>query len=259
MPVLLFTALLLSSGPTVARPVLRVCADPNNLPFSNRRQEGFENKLAELLARELGAELQYTWFPQRRGFLRNTLNAKRCDLVMGVPVGLDRVAITQPYYRSRYVFVYGPHSPHVTSLDDPRLRTLRIGVPLVGENGNNPPPWQALALRGLAGNAKGYLVTGNYLDDSPPAELIRAVSRGEVDLAIAWGPMAGYFAGRANPPLMIVPVPLSEAPAGESFAFPIAMGVRADDLARAAELSAILEKRKADIDALLDSYGVPRL
>jgi mxaJ protein len=238
---------------------LVVCADPNNLPFSNEQGQGFENKLAELVARELKAELRYVWFPQRRGFLRQTLKAGRCDLVMGVPSRLDFVATTRPYYRSGYVFVYGPRAPRVRSLDAPELRTLRIGVPLVGEDGENPPPIYALAQRHLEQNAKGYLVTGDYSQESPPSQLIHAVSRGEVDLAIAWGPLAGYYAQNAVPPLTLGPLPEGEAPVGQTFAFEISMGVRQSSSALREELNRIIAERHTEIAALLDSFAVPRL
>ncbi len=251
--------MLLVGAPTSAAPrrQLRVCADPNNLPFSDQKEQGFENALAQLIARELDADVTYTWFPQRRGFFKNTLKAKLCDVVMGVLKGLDFVATTAPYYRSGYVFVYGPKAPHVTSLEDPRLASLRIGVPLVGDDGANPPPVLALARHGHSANVRGYLVYGDYSKPAPAADLIRAVSRGEVDLAIAWGPLAGYFAKHAEPQLELAPVPESEAPPGQTFAFELSLGVRREDLALKAELEAVLQKKRDEIDSLLTSYGVP--
>lgn len=248
-----------ASAPKPQRPAreFRVCADPNNLPFSNDRGEGFENKLAELLAKDLGAKVTYTWFPQRRGFIRETLKANRCDVIMGVPTALDMVATTAPYYRSSYVFVYGPSAPHVQSLNAPELKSLRIGVPLVGDDGASPPPVIALGQRGLINNLHGYTVYGDYSKDSPPADLIRAVAKGEVDLAVAWGPLAGYFTQHVQPTLALAPIPEAEAPFGQPFQFDISLGVRRSDKALKAELDEALVRNRAPIAALLAQYGVP--
>jgi mxaJ protein len=242
-----------------ARRQLRVCADPNNLPFSNRRGEGFENELARLVASELDADVTYAWFPQRRGFFRQTLKANKCDVVMGVPARSDMIATTKPYYRSSYVFVYGPRTKHVGSLDARELRDMRIGVPLVGDDGANPPPVLALAPRNLVANVRGYSVYGDITKESPPGDVIRAVRSGEVDLAIAWGPSAGWFARAAEPPLAVERIPESEAPPGLTFEFDIAMGVRRADRALAAELNAVIDRRAKDIAAVLDRHHVPRL
>src|SRR5215212_10242554 len=231
---LLFTFLLLVavSGCKPSRPqrVLRVCADPNNLPYSNQRQEGFENRLAELIAGELGARVQYTWWPQRRGFLRNTLWGHACDLVMGVPPGTERVLTTTPYYRSTYVFVSRTdRSLHIRSLDDPRLRKLQIGVQLVGDDYANTPPVHALSRRGIRGNLVGFSVYGDYSQENPPARIIDAVIAGTVDLAVAWGPLAGYFAQRSPVPLELVPVSPAIDPPGLRFTFDISLAVRTDE------------------------------
>jgi mxaJ protein len=239
-----------------AERTLRVCADPNNLPFSNRRLEGFENRLAALVARELGERVVYTWWPQRRGFLRRTLDAGRCDVVMGVPSNLPGTLTTRPYYRSTYVFVTragGRVDPR--SFDDTVLRTLRIGVHFTG--GGNPPPATALARRGLARNIASYSIYGDYRQAAPPARLIEAVARGAVDVAVAWGPLAGYFAPRQHPPLRLAPVPPSDARTGEPMTFAIAMAVRPNDPARRDALDRILARLGAEIHALLTSYGVP--
>jgi mxaJ protein len=247
-----------AAGAQANRRTLRVCADPNNLPFSNVRGEGFENKLAELVAKELGARLEYTWWAQRRGFIRNTLKANRCDVVMGVPAQMEMVATTRPYYRSTYAFVVATGARPPSSLDDPALRALRIGVPLVGDDGANPPPVLALARRHIVENVRGYSVYGNYSKESPPSDLIEAVRRNEVDVAIAWGPLAGYYAKARAPALRVVPL---EAPEDESlpFAFDISVGVRRSDTSLRDELDALLLKRRKEIAALLDGYGVPRL
>jgi mxaJ protein len=251
--------LALSAQRSVARAPLRVCADPNNLPFSNQREQGFENKLAQLLARDLGRSVSYTWAAQRRGFLRNTLNADACDVVMGVPVKLEAVATTRPYYRSGYVLVSAPHVPTLSSLSAPQLHQLRIGVPLVGDDGANPPPLFALAAHGLLSNLRSYSVYGDYREDSPPAQLLRALRRGEIDVAIAWGPLAGYYAAHPTPALRYAFIPEAEAPPGLPFSFEIAIGVRHSDQALLGELDAALLRRKREVSALLASYGVPRL
>jgi mxaJ protein len=239
-------------------PALRVCADPNNLPFSNAQAQGFENKLAALIGRELGWPVQYTWWAQRRGFVRNTLGARRCDVVMGVPADLELVRTTRPYYRSSYVFVSRrDRGLHVRSFDDPALRTLKIGVPLVGDDGANPPPVHALARRGIIDNVVGFTVYGDYRQDSPPRRMLDALAAGEIDLAVVWGPLAGWFARTARAPLRITAVtPAREGPL--PFTFAIALGVRKDDEPLQRRLDAILRRRQADIERLLEAYGVPR-
>jgi mxaJ protein len=142
--------------------VLRVCADPNNLPFSNQREEGFENRIATIVAAELGETVHYFWQPQRRGFVRTTLRAGLCDLIVGVPSPYEPVAVTTPYYRSSYVFVTRASEPRIRSFDDPRLRGLRIGIQLTGEDYENPPAALALARRDLADQVRGFTVFGGY-------------------------------------------------------------------------------------------------
>jgi len=237
---------------------LRVCADPNNLPYSNDRHEGFENKLAELIARELGATLSYTWWPQRRGFIRNTLREQKCDLVMGVPTSYELVLTTRPYYRSTYVFVYRKDRGYqIRSLDDPILRELKIGVHIIGDDYNNSPPAHALGRRQIVKNVVGYSVYGDYSEPNPPARLIEAVARGDVDVAIAWGPIAGYFAKQESVPLELVPVSPSIDLPFLPFVYDISMGVRREDEAFKEELEAILVRRQAEIREILESYGVP--
>jgi mxaJ protein len=242
-----------------AKSELRVCADPNNLPFSNSRGEGFENQIASLVARDMNATVKYTWWAQRRGFIRNTLNAKACDVVMGVPASFDLTAVTAPYYRSSYVFVTRHNgNVRVTSFDDPSLRHLRIGVQLVGDDGANTPPVHALDKRGIKGNLKGYLVYGDYRDANPTSNIVNAVARGDVDVAIVWGPQAGYFAQHQPVPLDIVPVsPQIDLPF-MPFVFDISMGVRHQDKALRDRLDSVLVKERPAITAILDKYGVPR-
>jgi mxaJ protein len=239
---------------------LRVCADPNNLPFSNHEGQGFENRIAELVAAELDAELSYTWWAQRRGFIRNTLNAGVCDVVMGVPAGYELLETTAAYYRSAYVYVYrADKGLDLHSITDPRLRDLRIGVHLIGDDGANPPPAHALGAQGIVDNVFGYMIYGDYREPNPPARVIEAVAEGDLDVAAVWGPFGGYFAKHAPVPLAAVPITDTAAFAPLRFEFGMAMGVRKGDDALLDELNGIIERRGEDIDALLDSYSVPRV
>ena len=238
--------------------VLRVCADPNNLPFSNAREEGFENRIAQLIARDLGERVVYTWQPQRRGFVRTTLNAHRCDLIMGVPAGYDLVLPSEPYYRSTYVFVTRRSGgPRIRSFDEPALRRLRIGVHLIGDDYANPPPVDALAARGIRDNVIGFPIFGDYSKPDPPADLIRAVEHDSVDVAIVWGPLGGYFAKRSSVPLTVTPVPGNGGVPTAAMQFSIAAGVRHGDTALRRQVQASLDRHRQDIREILDRYGVP--
>ncbi|HEV7923027.1 MAG TPA: quinoprotein dehydrogenase-associated putative ABC transporter substrate-binding protein [Thermoanaerobaculia bacterium] len=236
--------------------VLRVCADPNNLPFSNQRQQGFENRIASLIARDFGARVEYTWLVQRPGFIRNTLRAGRCDMVMGIPSNYELALPTAPYYRSSFVFV-SRRDRHlgITSLDDQKLRALKIGVQLVGDEGS--PAIYALSNRGLARNLEGYLVASDYSQPEPARNIVDAVTRGEVDLAVVWGPQAGFFAKGQQ--LEVVPVTPQIDPPFLPFVFDISMGVRREDKALRDRLDQELERRRPDIERILDQYGVPRV
>ncbi|MEI9965613.1 MAG: substrate-binding domain-containing protein [Caulobacteraceae bacterium] len=237
---------------------LRVCADPNNLPFSNQAGEGFENKIVELIARDLGDAVQYTWWAQRRGYVRNTLNAGQCDLVPGVASGVDMLAETRPYYRSTYVFVTrADRRPAIASLDDPRLRKLTVGVQMVGDDATNTPPAHALARRGVTRNVRGFMLYGDYRQPNPPAAIIDAVAKGEVDVAVAWGPLAGYFAAREPTPLTLTPVTPALDDGRWPMTFDIAMGVRKNDPAFRQEIDGELDKLRPQIQAILAAYGVP--
>lgn len=239
--------------------VLRVGADPNNLPFTNDRLEGFENKIAELIAEEMGAHLEYFWWPQRRGFFRNTLKEGNADIVMGVPSRFEMALPTKPYYRSTYVFAFREDSRwDFDSLDDPVLREVKIGVQMIGDDFMNAPPGHALASRGIINNVRGYLVYGDYSEESPPSDIIRAVGSGDIDVAMAWGPLAGYYAKRHLVPIKIVPLPASNNPA-LPFVFDISLGVGRGNHALKQELEEILGRRKRDIDQILDDYGIPRV
>jgi len=253
---LLFWVLLSACAPHPR--VLRVCADPNNLPFSNARGQGFENKLVELLAKDLGVKAEYTWWAQRRGYVRNTLKDHRCDVWPGVATQLEMLATTRPYYRSTYVFVSrADRHLDVGSYDDPRLKALKIGVQLIGDDASNTPPTHALARRGIVDNVRGYMLYGDYARPNPPAAIIQAVDHGDIDVAVVWGPLAGYFAARAAHPLTLTPVqPWLDGPQWP-MVFDISMGVRRDDAKLREALDAALERRSADINALLRDYAVP--
>jgi mxaJ protein len=249
-------ALLLLVAGCSAKPAapLRVCADPNNLPFSNRAGQGFENRLAAQIAADLGRPLAYTWWAQRRGNVRETLNAGRCDLIPGVAAGLEMLATTTPYYASTYVAVTRAGEPPVASLDDPRLRRLRIGVQMIGDDFANTPPADALSRRGIVGNVRGYMVYGDYARPDPQAGIVRAVADGEIDVAFVWGPVGGYFARRPATPLHVEP--LRAGPA-DRLAFAIAMGVRRGDRRLKADVERVLLRRRAGIARTLEGYHVP--
>jgi len=237
---------------------LRVCADPNNLPFSNRAGEGFENRLAEMVAQKLGKSVVYTWWAQRRGFIRHTLKAGDCDLVMGVPAQYDLVETTRPYYRSTYVFVsQTARHLRLNAIDDPQLRGLAIGVHLIGDDGNNTPPAHALGQQGIIDNVRGFMIYGDYREPDPPARLIEAVEHGEIDVAAAWGPLAGYVAKTSTVPLTVTPIAAGERFAPQQFQFEIAMGVRKGDHALRDRLNDFIAQNGSEIAALLADYGVP--
>jgi mxaJ protein len=238
---------------------VRVCSDPNNLPFSNAAGEGFENRIADLLAGDLGATVDYTWWAQRRGFLRNTLNAGTCDVVIGYPEGADGVLTTSAYYRSTYVFVTrSSRRLRIRSFDDPQLRRLRVGVQLIGDDGANTPPAHALSRRGVVGNVVGYSVYGDYRTNSPPSAIVSGVAHGDIDVATVWGPLAGYFAARQSIPLDIIPV---QPPLDDQLpqTFDISMAVRSDDRGRLERLNRFLRERTTELSRILAAYHVPRV
>jgi mxaJ protein len=245
-------AALFASAPAVARPVLRVCADPNNMPFSNARGEGLENALARLVARELDADLQYTWMPQRRGFVRNTLDAKVCDVIVGIPAQSDAVLTTRPYYHAGYVFAYRTDRvPGLRSFDDPRLAKLRVGVPLVGNDMAATPPGHALARRGLTDNVVGYAPLGST---AVAERMVAALADGTLDVALLWEPQARYYARRQD--FEVTLAPAHDASGDEPDDFAMAMGVRRDDTALRAALSGALLRAAPRIDAVLRDYGL---
>jgi mxaJ protein len=239
-----------------AAAALRVCADPNNLPFSNAAGAGFENRLVARIAADLGRPLTTVWWAQRRGNVRNTLNAGACDMIVGVGAGMDALATTLPYYRASYMFVTRPDGPAgLASFDDPRLRTLRLGVQLIGDDGANTPPAHARARRGIVGNVRGFTVYGDYRDALPQAPILTAVARGEIDVALVWGPTAGGLARQLGLTLRLTPTPAEDG--GLPMAFDIAIGVRRKDTDLKATLDGWIAGHRAEIAALLAEAGVP--
>jgi mxaJ protein len=251
-------AVWITTAGAAGAPPLRVCSDPNNMPFSNVKGEGFENKIAELVAHDLGRGVAYFWSPQRRGFVRNTLTAGRCDVIMGVPAHFELVQPTRPYYRSSYVFVSrGDRKPAVRTFDDPRLKTLLVGIQITGDDYSNPPAAQAFAARHIIDNIRGYTVYGDYSQDDPQRGVVDAVAKGDVDVAVVWGPLAGDYAAREQVPMQVVPVQPERDGPGVAFRFEIAMGVRRADNDLRASLDRIIVRRAAEIRRILAGYGVP--
>ena len=242
-------------GAAAAQTELRVCADPHNLPYSSEDGSGFENRIAALVAREIGATYTPVWLPQGRGYVRKTLNAGLCDVIAGVPSDFDPVRTTAPYYRSSYVFVSrAPGAFH--RFADPRLARAKIGVQLIGDDLAATPPGHALAARGLVENVTGYAIYGAR----PQVQrMIDDVASGALDVALAWGPQAAYYASRAKVPLTVTIAPVPSEVRGIPFAFAMSMGVRKDDAALQRALDAALARLKPAIDSILAEYQVPRV
>lgn len=250
--------LLALAGSAFAQPAaLRVCADPDNLPYSHEDGSGFENRIAELVAADLGLPLHYAWLPDRRGFVRKTLGAGLCDVIIGVPVEFERTLNTRPYYRSSYVAVErAAAGPPLRGFDDPRLRTWRIGVQVIGDDMAASPPGHVLAEAGAIDNVVGFPLAG----ERPSAQrMVDALAAGELDAAFMWGPQAGYFVQRSPVPLRLRVLPSPGRAEVQRFTFSIAMGVRRGDGALRDRLNEVLARRKADIDRILAEYGVPLL
>ena len=249
---------LLASCSLIPQRTLTACEDPNNLPFSNKAGQGFENKLAEMIASDLHAKLNYVWWAQRRGYVRNTLNESKCDFWPGIGSNVEMVATTRPYYRSTYMFVTRVSS-NLTglTLDDRRLKTLSIGVQMVGNDATNTPPAHALARRGIIGNVHGYMLYGDYSKPNPPSEVVAALERGDVDVALVWGPLAGYFAARSPVPLRLEPVTPWMADMQWPMQFDISVGVQKNNQQLLKRIDGVLARRSAEIRKLLDSYQVP--
>lgn len=248
----LVSAAALAALPGSNRTPLRVCADPDNAPFSRADQSGFENRIASLVARALDAEVRYYWWPQRRGFLRNTLDAGVCDVVVGVPAGSEGVLTTAPYYRAGYVFAYRrDHLRDLTSYDDARLARLHVGVPLVGNDLAASPPGAALARRGLTDNVIGYPPLGAT---SVAERMFAALGDGTLDVALIWEPQAAWYARRQAYDVTLAPAVdgAGVAPA----AFGMAMAVRRDDVALRDALDRALGEVRPEVAAVLREFGL---
>jgi quinoprotein dehydrogenase-associated probable ABC transporter substrate-binding protein len=233
--------------------VLRVCADPHDLPFSNEAGEGFENKIATLLAQKLGKSLAYVFYPNSTGFIRNTLNAHRCDVVMEMPQGEDIAQVTNPYYRASYALVAkkGSDLETVDTLEDPRLKGRRIGI-VAGT-----PPATNLAVNGLLPNIKSYALVVDTRFDSPTAEMMRDLEDGVIDVAILWGPIAGNFAKNSKIPMQVAP--LINEKVGPRMIYRMGMAVRHSDQEWKRTLNKLIAENQEEIDKILQDYGVPLL
>ena len=239
------------------RQALRVCADPDNLPYSHQDGSGFENRIAQLVAADFGLPLEYAWLPDVRGFVRKTMGAGLCDLIIGVPAGFERTMNTRPYYRSSYVLVEpaDDRSPP-QSFADPRLRQWKIGVQLIGDDFAVTPPGHALAEAGAVDNVVGFPLMG---EQPSAARIFQAFARGDIDAAFLWGPQAGYYALRSPRPVQLHYVPPPENLKEQRFSFAIAMGVRRGDKTLRDRLNDFIARRQPDIDRILADYGVPRI
>ena len=233
--------------------VFRACGDPRNLPFSNDKSEGFENKLAELFAAKLGKKLSYTYFPQATGFVRKTLGSYRCDVIMGFPQGDDQAQVTIPYYRTTYALITkrGSGLEDVTAIDDPRLKDKRIGIVA------STPPSTNMAVNGLLGHAKSYPLLIDTRADSSAQAMMDDLDQGDIDCGILWGPMAGYYASQAKPPLVVMP--LVKETTGPQMIYRIGMAVRPSDQDWKRTLNKLIAENQAEINKLLLSYGMPLL
>jgi quinoprotein dehydrogenase-associated probable ABC transporter substrate-binding protein len=239
-----------ASAEAVDHSALRVCADPNNLPFSNDKGEGYENKIADLLAKDLGVPVQYTYYPDSVGFIRNTLRARKCDIVIGTISGNDLVQNTNPYYRSSFSLIYRKDSGiKADSFDDPALQTLQIGV-IAGT-----PPTTIMAQKGLLANVHSYQLLVDTRFDAPPRDLVNDVAAGKIDVGILWGPIAGYYAKQQSTPLVVVPLKTADNPIPLDYR--ITMGVRFNEPDWKRQINDLIRKEQPAITKILLDYGVP--
>jgi len=246
--------LLGSAGSANATGVLRVCADPDKMPFSNHKGEGFENKLAELIADKLGDELKYTWFQETTGYVPNTIGKDACDLVMGYAQGTGLIDDTNPYYYTSYVLITRENDPDlkgVETLADPRLRNKRIGVFA------RTPPASILAMHGLVPNARPFETVAGQSATKAAQEMIAEIASGKLDAGILWGPVGGYFAQRFKVPLALVP--LVKENAGPNAIYGITLGVRPDHPQWKHKINKVLAENQHDIKVILQGYNVPIL
>jgi len=254
-----FSALPLAAQlrPNLEKPgIIRVCADPDNMPLSNQKGEGFEQKIAELIAKEWNAKIEYAWWPVRRGFFSRALNGRYCDVAIQAPADFDMAAVTRPYFRSGYVFVTRKDSGlDIKSLADPRLKKLRIGVNILNSDAENTPPAMALSRYGVVGNLTGFPTF--YTDTVRPEDIVTAVAKKDIDVGIVWGPLAGYFAKRSPVPLTLQPLAERDSLTDFPFRFSIGIGVRRRDKVLRDSLQTVLDRKQPEIQAILKEYGVP--
>ena len=238
--------------------LIRVCADPDNMPSSNDKNEGFENKIAELIAKELNSKLTYVWYPVRRGYFR-IINGMYCDMAVEAPAGLDIAGVTKPYFRSGYVFIsrQGSGLEDLKSLADPRLKRLKIGVNIFTSDAENSPPAMALSRYGVVGNLTGYSTF--FSDQVRPDDIIKGVANKDVDLAIAWGPLAGYYAKQSPVPLVLTPLPAKDSLSDLPFQYNMGIALRRRDKEFRDSLQAVLERKRPEIEAILKQFNVPML
>jgi mxaJ protein len=227
------------------------------MPLSNQKEEGYEQKIAELIAKDWNAKVEYAWWPVRRGFFSRALNGRYCDVAIEAPAGLDMAGVTKPYFRSGYVLVTRKdRNLDIKSLSDPRLKKLKIGINLLNSDAENTPPAMALSQYGVVGNLVGF--TTFYSDSARPEDIVNAVAKKDVDVAIVWGPIAGYFATKSPVPLTLQPLPERDSLSPDfPYQYNIGMGVRRRDRALRDSLQAVLDRRKPEIQAILKQYAVP--
>ena len=245
-------------GAGAARPTLSVCADPANLPYSDQTHPGFENKIADLLAADLHADLTYTWQGFYRAFLKRSLLANHCDVVIDVPATLPGVTVTRPFYASSYVAVTRSNDKrHFETFDDPWLRDAKIGVQNIGTEKSETPPLLSLAMRNIVSHITGFVVrtTGPELD--PQGKIIDAVANGSIDIAFVWGPIAGYFAKTHGAALKLEKITQDLRHPNFTFVYPMSVGVRKDSTALRDRLQDALDRHTPEIAAILASYGIP--
>lgn len=237
----------------VNRHVFRVCATPGNLPYSNEKGEGFENKIAEVFADELGRPVEYTWYPQGLGLVRMTLAARRCDVIMGTVQADEFTLNTNHYYRTTYAIVVkkGSGLEDVNSIYDPKLKGKRIGVQA------GAPAADHVARAGLMPLARSYRFIVDTRHESPPQEMVNDVLKGEIDAGVLWGPYAGWYAKQANGEVIVNPIVEPRRPGTERLDYRITLGVRVNEVRWKHELNDVIQKRQGDIDKILLDYGVP--
>ena len=234
--------------------LLRVCADPDNMPFSNEKGEGFENKLAELIAQKLDAQLEYSWFTESSGYIPNTVGSDACDLVMGYAQGTGLIEDTNPYYYTSYVLIYRQGDANLEGVDrlsDPRLKNKRIGLFA------RTPPASILAMHGLVANAKPFETHAGESASKTAMAMIAEIASGELDAGLLWGPVGGYYAQRSAVPLKLVP--LVNENAGPSTIYGITMGVRPNEPQWKHNINKVLAENQDEINVILEGYNVPVL